>query len=906
MSWLFNIVAPQAQEEIGSRVNVREVIETLRTSSLYEDRIEALGQLIEISAKEAHQRDFGSEGFQYLIKTLNSERDDLEMQKMLLEIILNLALSKTTGDTYLSVIVQSHIPTFLGLLSEQDAYVKYHSIQLLTELLKHDPTKVQNSILSENGVGRLVAMLDEKEEVIRNEGLLLLKTLAQKGAPETKKIIAFQGAFEKLFHVMTEDTNIRDCTETIYHLLLDNESNQRHLLVVNAATNLQFLLELNPNVTDMTSPLAQTTSLALDIIIILLLASKTNEFREQFTVNSLVMHRVVILALDTNPLVEIANKALFALGMICYHYRPAQECIESATFQKQDTPESALVRLVRMVLFDHIESRRQISFDCLKKFLHNNEEGQLLIASTVKAPQLVTSSAEQSMLCGITLSEALFSFDKPKHHMHESFHACIVLSGVIRYNIKCRNILLEIPYEIRGGKPVATFYECLIKSLIKNLRKEDYLVIGLLRLLCIWVYKSPESASRWMVSHHSEFLSLLELVISNEQGLIHTQSLSCLLVCLLGMEFQHDEDSNTFSHTKESITDMILNRIGLDRIKNIYSQLTGSDRWLKITQRIVQVPDLLDRMPNDVVPFHIYDETFIEFCQIAFEHVIDYYYNYQSNPQQQEQHSNHHSQPVNNNNNNITKQQEELLLQELQELKTQHESLLKHNQELEDKLTNINIDFSKLKITNTQQQVTKESLTNQITRLESELSISQGEFEKDRRELLNRVQIAETTAHNIESQTSIKLQEYESLVAAYDQLEQEGSNKDVEINMLKQSVKNFENQIKTTVSNQNVQLENDLKLSENKLREVIQELQNKETEMNRLNMHLVNVGNDFQNAAVVNQQKTLECESLQARVKELEELIAGKDQRIIDMEKDNDDMMDIIEKLETELAKREQ
>jgi hypothetical protein len=52
----------------------------------------------------------------------------------------------------------------LGLLSENDAYVKYHTAQLLTHLLRHNGTQVQNSILDEAGVSRLVNMLDETEE----------------------------------------------------------------------------------------------------------------------------------------------------------------------------------------------------------------------------------------------------------------------------------------------------------------------------------------------------------------------------------------------------------------------------------------------------------------------------------------------------------------------------------------------------------------------------------------------------------------------------------------------------------------------------------------------------------------------------------------------------------------------
>jgi hypothetical protein len=55
-----------------------------------------------------------------------------------------------------------------------------------------------------------------------------LKTLSQIGSPEMKKIIAFEGAFEKLFTIMNDETMVvvKDCMEVVYNLLYDNEPNQ--------------------------------------------------------------------------------------------------------------------------------------------------------------------------------------------------------------------------------------------------------------------------------------------------------------------------------------------------------------------------------------------------------------------------------------------------------------------------------------------------------------------------------------------------------------------------------------------------------------------------------------------------------------------------------------------------------
>ena len=74
-------------------------------------------------------------------------------------------------------------------------------------------------------------MLDDKREIIRNEGLLLLISLTKSNA-EIQKIVAFENAFERVLNIVEEegstdgDIIVQDCFQLIHNLLRYNISNQ--------------------------------------------------------------------------------------------------------------------------------------------------------------------------------------------------------------------------------------------------------------------------------------------------------------------------------------------------------------------------------------------------------------------------------------------------------------------------------------------------------------------------------------------------------------------------------------------------------------------------------------------------------------------------------------------------------
>ncbi|KAG2393052.1 hypothetical protein C9374_009629 [Naegleria lovaniensis] len=317
---------------------------------------------------------------------------------------------------------------------------------------------------------------------------------------------------------------------------------------------------------------------------------------------------------------DINMKSIFLLGHLTFNNRSAQEVLESYFFQYGNTlsipsqllmsngiqnvlttnssgnglihslmiEESAIIRLCKLVLYDSDEYRRQLAFSTLKRFLYNNKEGQLIIASTVKAPNLIASSSEECMLCGIVLSDALFSLNKPKFHPLESVHAISILSIIIRQNTKCKDILLEIPYESGGGggnicssgsssssgdlnnnnnnmTTISTkrilpthsksFFTCLINLVVYAIqsRVQDFYTCALLRLLCEWINGSSQSARKFIEHSRSTLLFFSEVIASSHGTSPLIQALCCMLLGLVCMEYEDPSSTVVVVATSSSV-----------------------------------------------------------------------------------------------------------------------------------------------------------------------------------------------------------------------------------------------------------------------------------------------------------------------------------------------------------------
>ncbi|KAI6101425.1 p115 like vesicle tethering protein [Pisolithus croceorrhizus] len=124
--------------------------------------------------------------------------------------------------------------TLFKLLHSSQFYIRYSTLQLLSTLLQNKRSVVQNHFLkASNAASSIIAVLEDKREIIRNESIATIHSLTSQ-SPDIQKVLAFEGAFEKLFEIVTReggiegDVIVHDVLRCVDGLLRFNSSNQSY------------------------------------------------------------------------------------------------------------------------------------------------------------------------------------------------------------------------------------------------------------------------------------------------------------------------------------------------------------------------------------------------------------------------------------------------------------------------------------------------------------------------------------------------------------------------------------------------------------------------------------------------------------------------------------------------------
>jgi hypothetical protein len=115
-----------------------------------------------------------------------------------------------------------------------DYYSRLYSVQILTAVCAARPDRLQECVLNAPlGTSRVVGVLDDSRDAVRNAGLLLLVDLTGGANEDLRKIVAFEDVFGKVFALIRMEGGLadagiagQDCLSLLANLIQGSASNQ--------------------------------------------------------------------------------------------------------------------------------------------------------------------------------------------------------------------------------------------------------------------------------------------------------------------------------------------------------------------------------------------------------------------------------------------------------------------------------------------------------------------------------------------------------------------------------------------------------------------------------------------------------------------------------------------------------
>ncbi|XP_042471212.1 golgin candidate 6 isoform X1 [Zingiber officinale] len=579
---------------------IEKYLDRISNGVLGDDRRSAMLNLQSLVAESSTaQMSFGAMGFPVLLNVLKEERDDVELIRGALETILSALTPIETAQGQKNVVQPAlvnsdllsreseNISLLLSLLTEDDFYVRYYTLQIITALLTHSPNRIQEEIISiPRGITRLMDMLMDRE-VIRNEALLLLTYLTRQ-AEEIQKIVVFEGAFEKIFSIIKEEGDseggvvVQDSLELLNNLIRNNASNQMLLKETIGFDPLVSILKLRRgSAYNFTQQKTINLLSVMETVRLLLVGGSTSEpdkdssrlANQTALAQKKILDYLLLLGIESQwAPVALRSSALRCIGNLVIKNPHNLLILGSKLVGEEPHLEPALSATFRVILRASAIQEFIAADYVLKCFCEGNSDGQEMLASTITQPNsnpIIDSGG--SMPFGSMLLQALLS-NGANGDLEKCARAACVLSHILKNNLKCKELVLKV--ELEAPVPSLSSPEPLMHRVMKysaiaassgsidekqNHKSEGDLYIQplILQLLVTWLADCPNAVNCLLESpgHLTYLLSL----VSNPQAGIAVQGLAAII---LGECVLYNRNNET-KRDAFSVADALSQKVGL-------------------------------------------------------------------------------------------------------------------------------------------------------------------------------------------------------------------------------------------------------------------------------------------------------------------------------------------------------
>ncbi|XP_052068337.1 general vesicular transport factor p115-like [Mytilus californianus] len=589
---------------------VERLVDRVQSSTLLDDRRDAVRALKAMSKK--FRLEVGTQAMEILIKTLEADRSDAEITGYALDALCNIMSNEPSEEddetpiqvqtdlglqfTEIFTKTPSNISLLLSMLEEYDFHVRWPTVKLLTTLLTNRCKELQECILvSPMGVSKLMDLLSDSREIIRNDALLLLIQLTRNNG-NIQKIVAFENAFERLFSIVDEEGNsdggiiVEDCLLLLTNLLKGNISNQ------NFFRESSFIQRLTPFF-DMDSEAQRSqagwsaqkvTNIHLMLGLVRNLVSPNNPQQQTAACQrvmfqcGLLMKLCTILMASGVP-ADVLTETINTVSEVIRGNLQNQEYFASVLAPSTPPRPAIVVLLMSMVNEKQPFTLRCSVLYCFQSFLYKNEVGQSQIIQTL----LPTSSDVNTITAGQLLCGGLFSADSLSN-----WFAAVALLHAIEDNPTQKEQLLRVQLATSIGNPPISLLQQCCNILAQGGKMQTR--VGLLMLLSAWLADSTVTVAHFLASTANVPFLITQVSASDSDE--HELLVQGLCAFLLGICCLYNDDQNeTFS--RASLRQIIERRIGLETFTDKLTQIPKFESYTKAAKK----PHLNSKQASDII-----------------------------------------------------------------------------------------------------------------------------------------------------------------------------------------------------------------------------------------------------------------------------------------------------------------
>eukprot|EP00123_Amoebidium_parasiticum_P012785 comp21575_c0_seq1/m.30146 comp21575_c0_seq1/g.30146 ORF comp21575_c0_seq1/g.30146 comp21575_c0_seq1/m.30146 type:complete len:778 (-) comp21575_c0_seq1:11-2344(-) len=615
MDFLWSSLSAAArQPEHSGADTVDKLCDRVARSTLLEDRRDAV-RALKALARE-YQLEVGTQGMDILMQVLQNDRSDVEIVRYALEAMALIFHTRHAaeggvpdesdigvGFTEIFVKHTDYVTLLLSLVEEHDFYVRFHAVQVLNMLLANRPMRLQECVLADpRGVSRLVDLLDDQREMIRNEALLLLIQLT-KANPAIQKLVVFENAFDRLLGIIVGEglsdggLIVQDCLHILHNLLRKNISNQNYFRETSCMKRLAPFLSVAPprphtppldeeqedtQVDPATGwPVQKTTNMLMmvELVRILLVPGSASTATNQMALNRQgAVSALLKMTLQNSQLPSrVRVPVRFAAAEAISGNSENQALFMAMTDSDGSKPRPVVVALVADLLaFRNPFDFRCASLYCLECLLHRNAEAQQFMVSTLSQP--LNANLDQAQDTPLAVGAQLLSAVTDTSDGVSHWAACLALAHMVRSNNTAKAMLMATQVQTEAGS--VPLLSKLVDAFTCDGMQQARVWCGQFVLLSTLCMDCPTAIST-LLSMPQLQPFLIQQIQQQHQGThVLTQGLAALL---LGICMQWNDNRNPPTN-RAALLHVIHHVVKTDRYSEALASLIKQDPFARAQQ----------------------------------------------------------------------------------------------------------------------------------------------------------------------------------------------------------------------------------------------------------------------------------------------------------------------------------